>query len=170
MRTWPHSPNFLMRAEPPPRLCLERELVEFSAGFSPGWVVLFEDRNETVAVGRFDQVGHLVNDDVFKHVLRLFHQFGVEADVARLVIAAPPLGLHSLEEVTAHLDPEVAQVGLTPEQAKNKVLNCSPSPRNSSMSIVPFSMVKRKDSSGFTSAGARPASLVQRWLEPTPGN
>ena len=49
---------------------------------------------ELLAMGRRDQMEHLVHHDVFEQVLRLLDQLGVQPDVSRPVIAASPLGLH----------------------------------------------------------------------------
>lgn len=86
-----------------PMLCAEGELVKFGACFSPGWVVLLKNGNEAVAVGWLNQVCHLVHDDVFEQVLRLFYELGVEPDITCLVIAASPLGLHPLQEVAGNV-------------------------------------------------------------------
>ena len=48
------------------------------------------------------KVQHLMNDDVLKKILRLLHEFGIQADVTGPVIAATPLGFHSLKEIPLH--------------------------------------------------------------------
>ena len=50
--------------------------------------MLFENGEEPIAVGRFEKVGHFVNDDVFEEVLGLLDQLSVEAFLAGAVIAA----------------------------------------------------------------------------------
>ncbi len=50
---------------------------------------------------------HFVNDDVFEQVLGFLHQLSVEADSSGPMVAATPLGLHSLEEVTRYLNTEL---------------------------------------------------------------
>ena len=57
---------------------------------------------------RLDEMNHLVNDHVFEKVLGLFHQLGVEANMARLVVAASPFGLHSLQEISGELHLELS--------------------------------------------------------------
>lgn len=52
---------------------------------------------------RFDQMHHLVHDDVLQQVLRLLRQLGVEADGAGGWGAASPLGFHALQEVGGNL-------------------------------------------------------------------
>src|SRR3989339_730377 len=44
---------------------------------------------------------HLVNDHVFDEVLWLLHEFRVQTDMPRLMIAASPLGLHLLSSLLA---------------------------------------------------------------------
>jgi len=61
--------------------------------------MLPKDGYEAVAVCWLQQVHHSVNDNVFEQILRLLHQFCVKADVSRLMIAASPLGFHSLQEI-----------------------------------------------------------------------
>ena len=65
--------------------------------------MLLEGGYEMLAVSRFQQVCHFVNDDVFEEVFWLFYQLGIEANPTRFVIAAPPLGFHSLQEITSDL-------------------------------------------------------------------
>ena len=50
--------------------------------------MLFENGEDPIAVGRFEKVGHFVNDDVFEEVLGLLDQLSVEAFLAGAVIAA----------------------------------------------------------------------------------
>ena len=45
----------------------------------------------------------LMNDYIFDEVLGFLYQFGVEADVPSLVIAASPFCFHTLEKVGRHL-------------------------------------------------------------------
>lgn len=82
----------------------QRKRVKFVAGFAPRGVVLVEQGDEAVTVPGFKQMDHLVNDDIFEQIFGLLHQFCVEADVAGAVTATAPLGFHSLQEITGHLD------------------------------------------------------------------
>ncbi len=56
-----------------------------------------------IVVGRFKEVRHLVDDDVFEEVPWFLHQFGVEPDVAGAVLACAPLGFHALQEVSVQI-------------------------------------------------------------------
>ena len=53
---------------------------------------------------RFQQVNHLVQDDIFEALFRLLGELGVQANGAGGRIAAAPLGLHLLYEEAADLD------------------------------------------------------------------
>ncbi len=86
-----------------PCLRSQRQLVEFCAGLAPGRVVSPKDREEAITVRRLNEMNHLVNDHEFEEILRLRHELRVEADVSRLMIAAPPLGFHPLQEIPGHL-------------------------------------------------------------------
>jgi hypothetical protein len=87
---------------------LSAAVVEFGAGFAPGRVVFLKDTDEAIAVRGLNEVNHLVSNDVFEQVLWLFYQLGVEADMPSSVVAAPPFGLHPLQEVAADLDLELS--------------------------------------------------------------
>ena len=50
----------------PPYLGTKRQLVQLGSGFAPGWVVFLKDGGEALAVRRFTQMGHFVDDDVLK--------------------------------------------------------------------------------------------------------
>ena len=65
--------------------------------------MLLQDSDEALAVRRFKQVYHLMNDDVFEQVLWLLHKLRVEADVTVAVVEAPPFRFHALQEVTRHM-------------------------------------------------------------------
>lgn len=41
---------------------------------------------------------------VFQEVLRFFHELRVQANVSGLMVAAPPFGLHALQEIGCHFD------------------------------------------------------------------
>ena len=58
--------------------------------------MVVEDRDEAIVVRGFEEVGHLVDDDVLEQVRRFFHKLCVQPDVAAAVVATSPLGLHSL--------------------------------------------------------------------------
>ena len=45
-----------------------------------------------------------MDDHVLQQVFGLLHEFRIQADVPRPVVATAPLGLHALEEITGHLD------------------------------------------------------------------
>ena len=47
-----------------------------------------------------------MDNDIFQQVFWLFHQFGIDPDVPRLMIAASPFGFHSLEKITGDGNPE----------------------------------------------------------------
>jgi hypothetical protein len=53
-------------------------------------------------VRRFEQVHHLVRDDVVEKVLRFLRELRLQADGASTVIAAVPLRRHPLQEVSSH--------------------------------------------------------------------
>jgi hypothetical protein len=74
--------------------------------FSPGRIVLRHQSEEPMAVRRGNQVNHFVDDHVLEQVFRFLHEFRVEANVPSTMIAATPLGLHALQEVTGHRYPE----------------------------------------------------------------
>ena len=48
--------------------------------------MLAHQREETLVMGRFDQVKHLVDHHVLEQILGLLHKFGVQANVPRPVI------------------------------------------------------------------------------------
>lgn len=66
--------------------------------------MLGEDGDETLAMGRLQQMHHLVNDHVFKKIFRLLDQLSVQANIAGAMVTAPPLGLHALQVIPRHLD------------------------------------------------------------------
>ena len=66
---------------------------------------LIHQGHEARVVRRFEQVDHLVNDDVFEAFPRLPGEVGIQSDRARTVIAATPFRLHSLDEEPTHPDP-----------------------------------------------------------------
>lgn len=66
--------------------------------------MLIQDRDESITMGRLQEMSHFVDDDVFQEILGLFDELGVQADVSGPVIAASPLGLHPLQEVAGDLD------------------------------------------------------------------
>lgn len=61
--------------------------------------MLTEDSEEALAVCRLDQMDHFVEDHVFKQIFWLGYKLCVQANVSRLVIAAPPLSFHPLQEI-----------------------------------------------------------------------
>ena len=88
-----------------PCLRSQRQLIEFCAGLAPGWVLSPKDREEAITVRRLNEMNHLVHDYVFEEILRLRYELRVEADVSRLVIAAPPLGFHPSNKDSPDLHP-----------------------------------------------------------------
>lgn len=59
--------------------------------------------HEALVVGVFDEVRHLVDDDVFEAFPGLLCEIGVEANGAAPWGAAPPLGLHPLDKEVSDL-------------------------------------------------------------------
>src|SRR5947207_2512926 len=53
---------------------------------------------------RFEQVGHLMDDNIFKTFHRLSGEIGIQPNGAPAVIAAAPFRLHSLDEEPLHPD------------------------------------------------------------------
>lgn len=70
--------------------------------------MFLKNRNEPLIMSRLQQVRHLMDDDVLKKILGLLHEFRIQPDVSRPVIAAAPLGLHSLQEVSSHFHIELS--------------------------------------------------------------
>lgn len=97
----------------PPNLRSERQLIQLSARLTPGWEMLPEDGDEALVMGGLKQVHHLVNDHVFKEIFRLLDQLSIQANVASLVVTATPLGFHSLQVITSHLDLQLSPRGAT---------------------------------------------------------
>ena len=54
--------------------------------------------DEPLVMRWLQQVEHFVEQDVFQALARLFGEFGVEADVAGVVVAASPASFHVLYE------------------------------------------------------------------------
>src|SRR5262249_45454479 len=90
-----------------PLLRTQRQLVQFCPRLAPCRIVDANQGEEPPAMSGLDQVKHLMHHHVLEQVLRLLHEFCVEADVARPAVAATPLGFHALEEVAGHLHPEL---------------------------------------------------------------
>ena len=66
-----------------------------------------EEGHKPLAMGRLQEVNHLVDDHVLEQIPWLSHELRVEADGAGARIAAPPLRLHPLEEVPVDRKPEL---------------------------------------------------------------
>jgi hypothetical protein len=66
---------------------------------------LIHQRHKALVVRGFDQVSHLVDDDIFKAFPRLSSKIGIQSDGPHAVIAATPFRLHSLHEESAHAYP-----------------------------------------------------------------
>jgi hypothetical protein len=90
-----------------PSLSGQWQFIEFSSRFPPSWVVLVKDRDEAIIMGWFKQVDHFMDDDVFEKILWFLYEFGVEANVAGAVVAASPLGFHSLQVITGNFYPQL---------------------------------------------------------------
>src|SRR5438105_763897 len=90
--------EILQRRSLPPCLGSQRQLVEFNTSVAPSRIVFSKNRQKAVTVGRLNEMNHLVDNHVFQEVLRLRHELRVETDVSRLLIAAPPLRFHPLQE------------------------------------------------------------------------
>src|SRR5680860_1685254 len=71
-----------------PHFCRERQLIKFRPSLAPRRIEFGQDGYEPLAVRRFDQVDHLMDDHVFDEVLGLLDQFGVQPNTSCLVIAA----------------------------------------------------------------------------------
>jgi hypothetical protein len=59
---------------------------------------LIHQSHKTSVVCRFEQVRHLVDDNVLEALPRLSGKIGIQSNGGRPVIAAAPFSLHSLEE------------------------------------------------------------------------
>src|SRR6266446_1052583 len=88
----------------PPRFRPQRQLVQVCPGLAPCRVVLAKQHEELLAVSGRCQMNHFVDDHILAQVLRFFHEFGIQANVLRPVIATGPFCLHPLEEIAGHLD------------------------------------------------------------------
>ena len=75
MALWPAHPlsAAARRRSLLPRLRRERQFVQLGPRNLPGWIVFVQQRDETLAVRRLDEVRHLVDHDVLQEVLRLLH-------------------------------------------------------------------------------------------------
>jgi hypothetical protein len=63
-----------------------------------------EQQLEPIVVGRLEEMGHLVHEDVLEALGSLLRELGVEADVAGIPVSAAPLGLHLLDEYLGDSD------------------------------------------------------------------
>jgi hypothetical protein len=59
---------------------------------------LIHQRHKAGVVRRFEQVNHLVDDNIFKTFHGLSREIGIQSNGASVVIAAAPFRLHSLDE------------------------------------------------------------------------
>jgi len=64
---------------------------------------LIHQRDEARVVRRFEEVRHLVNENVFEAFPRLSDEIGIQSDRTPTVVTATPLRLHSLDEKPMHL-------------------------------------------------------------------
>ena len=89
-----------------PVLMPDRQAIERVLERTPLRHVLVHQRDEAGVVGGFEDVNQFVNDEVFEAFEGLFREVGVEAYRPCVVIAAPPLGFHALDEDSLHLHAE----------------------------------------------------------------
>src|SRR5688500_3381259 len=75
-----------------------RKAIQFLPNEPPIRHVLIHQHDETLPVRRLQQVNHFVQNDVTQAVLRFLRKLRVEPDRPSGGIAAPPLGLHLLDE------------------------------------------------------------------------
>lgn len=68
----------------------------------------FHEGHETVVVGMFDEVRHLMNEDVLETFKGFPGEVGIQADIPGFRITASPAGLHVLDEDLFYID---AQAG-----------------------------------------------------------
>jgi hypothetical protein len=71
-----------------PHLRGQRQFVQLRPGLAPCWVVSAKQCQESLAMGGFDQVKHLVDDDVLEQILGLLHELGVQAYATQFVARA----------------------------------------------------------------------------------
>jgi hypothetical protein len=86
-----------------PALVAYRQSIECVAVGLPLRHELIHQRHKALVVRGFEQVKHLVNQNVFEAFLRLSGEIGIQSDRTRAVIATPPLGLHPLDENPSQL-------------------------------------------------------------------
>jgi len=63
---------------------------------------LIHQSHEAAIVNGFEEMNHLMNNDVFEAFARFLRKFGVEPDAAGDRTATAPLGLHPLHEEPFH--------------------------------------------------------------------
>ena len=80
-----------------------REAIEGFLAVLPGGKVIIQQASEACVVAWFQDMDHLVDDEVLQALAGLTRQLAVEADGLPRGAAASPLGLHSLNEEPLHL-------------------------------------------------------------------
>ena len=64
--------------------------------------MLIKNCDVAITVSAFQQMGHLMDDNILEQVLRLLHSLSIESDVPGALITATPFSFHPLKEVTSH--------------------------------------------------------------------
>ena len=77
-----------------PGLVADREAVEHVSVDLPAGHEVVHEGDETPVVGGFEEMGHLVDGDVFQALGRLLSEIRVQADVTGRWAATSPFGLH----------------------------------------------------------------------------
>ena len=62
--------------------------------------MLVKDADEAIIVGRLHDVHHFMDNHILQQVPGLLYELRIEPNVSSPMIAAAPLGLHPLQEVT----------------------------------------------------------------------
>ena len=91
------------KQSPLPGLLSERRAVEGVAPGAPVGQQGVHELGEALTVAAFQQVGHLVDDDVLKAGGVFLGQFEVEPDAGRLAVAGAPFGFHPPDAPEGHL-------------------------------------------------------------------
>lgn len=68
--------------------------------------MFIEEALKAFVVGRFQQVKHFVDDDIFEALAGFFSEFGVYANRASGRAATSPFGFHPLNEEAGDLNAE----------------------------------------------------------------
>src|SRR5271165_169929 len=89
---------------PTVRACRQR--VEQASYAQPVGHKAIHDCDKLVAVGRFKQMNHLVQNDIFETLFGLLREFGIETYATGKRVAATPLSFHVLHVELPHGDVE----------------------------------------------------------------